>query len=142
VWGYVMRQKGDTRVTLRGHRSWTRFDSYVRRGAAPQWFPKTRLTRIHGFPVRLITCSMCVNNSLQTEREVKMTIEDGTESTEFPKGIGKVARRELALNGYTRYEQLTTVTAKQLLEIHGVGPKAIRILEEELHARGMSFAQS
>lgn len=55
--------------------------------------------------------------------------------------MGKVAPRELALNGYTRYEQLTTMTSKELLKIHGVGPKAIRILEEELAARGLSFTQ-
>ncbi|PXY29234.1 hypothetical protein DI005_09960 [Prauserella sp. PE36] len=62
--------------------------------------------------------------------------------TEFPRRMGKVAPRELALNGYTRYEQLTRVTASELLRIHGVGPKAIRILEEELAARGLAFAES
>ena len=60
--------------------------------------------------------------------------------TEFPGRMGKVAPRELAAHGYTRYEQLTSVTPKELLKIHGVGPKAIRILEEELAARGLSFA--
>ncbi|MFF2086102.1 hypothetical protein ACFVVM_20185 [Nocardia sp. NPDC058176] len=60
--------------------------------------------------------------------------------TEFPRGIGKVAARELALNGYTRYDQLTSVTEAQLLAIHGVGPKAVRILAEELAARGLTFA--
>ena len=63
------------------------------------------------------------------------------EETEFPKRMGEVAPRGLALHGYTRYEQLTAVTAKELLKIHGVGPKAIRILEEELAERGLSFAQ-
>jgi predicted flap endonuclease-1-like 5' DNA nuclease len=62
--------------------------------------------------------------------------------TEFPHGIGKVATRELALNGYTTYEQLTHVTAKQLLAIHGIGPKAIRILGEELATRGLTFAEA
>jgi predicted flap endonuclease-1-like 5' DNA nuclease len=62
------------------------------------------------------------------------------QETEFPHGIGKVARRELAANGYTRYEQLTTVTTKELLAIHGIGPKSIRILGEELAARGLGFA--
>jgi predicted flap endonuclease-1-like 5' DNA nuclease len=71
-----------------------------------------------------------------------MATQDAAAPTEFPQAIGKVARRELALNGYTRYEQLTTVTSEQLLKIHGVGPKAIRILEEELRARGLSFAYS
>lgn len=60
--------------------------------------------------------------------------------TEFPGRMGKVAPRSLAEHGYTRYEQLTSVTPKELLKIHGVGPKAIRILEEELAARGLSFA--
>lgn len=61
-------------------------------------------------------------------------------STEFPRSIGRVAARELALAGYTRFEQFTGVTAKQLLSLHGVGPKAIRILEQELKERGLSFA--
>jgi predicted flap endonuclease-1-like 5' DNA nuclease len=63
-------------------------------------------------------------------------------TSELTARIGKVARRELALNGYTRYEQLTQVTAAQLLAIHGVGPKAIQILEEELAARGQAFQRS
>ena len=54
--------------------------------------------------------------------------------------IGKVARRELALNGMMSYEELATRSRGELLAIHGVGPKAIRILEEELAARGQSFA--
>jgi predicted flap endonuclease-1-like 5' DNA nuclease len=61
-------------------------------------------------------------------------------TTEFPHGIGKVATRELASNGYTTYDQLTKVTTRELLAIHGIGPKAIRILDEELRARGLSFA--
>jgi predicted flap endonuclease-1-like 5' DNA nuclease len=63
-----------------------------------------------------------------------------TMPTEFPDRIGKVAARALALNGYTRYEQLTVVTPKELLKLHGIGPRAIRILDEELRARGLSFA--
>ncbi|MFD1505212.1 hypothetical protein FE374_09630 [Georgenia yuyongxinii] len=66
-----------------------------------------------------------------------MTNPDASELT--PR-IGKVARRELALRGYTRYHQLTTVTPQELLRIHGVGPKAIRILAEELETRGLGFA--
>ena len=66
-----------------------------------------------------------------------MTRRPGSELT--PR-LGKVATRELALNGYTRYDQLVAVTPRQLLAIHGVGPKAIRILEEELAARGVAFA--
>lgn len=67
-----------------------------------------------------------------------MTSQDAVE-TEYPDRIGKVARRELAVHGYTRYDQLTTVTPKELLKLHGIGPNAIRILEEELAARDLSF---
>ncbi len=61
--------------------------------------------------------------------------------TELTPRLGKVARRELAASGYTRYEQLSGVSSKELLRIHGVGPKAIRILEEELAALGLAFAK-
>jgi hypothetical protein len=60
--------------------------------------------------------------------------------TEFPREIGRTALRELAFDGFTRYEQLTKVSAKDLLKIHGVGPKAVRILGEELATRGLTFA--
>lgn len=66
--------------------------------------------------------------------------QEGVPATEFPRRMGKVAPRELALHGYTRFEHLTRVRAADLLKIHGVGPKAVRILEEELAARGLSFA--
>ncbi|WP_410870082.1 hypothetical protein [Nocardia sp. A7] len=65
---------------------------------------------------------------------------DAVVETEFPRGIGKVATRELASHGCTTYAHLTKVSAKELLAIHGVGPKSLRILGEELTARGLSFA--
>jgi hypothetical protein len=59
--------------------------------------------------------------------------------TEFPHRIGQVAKRELALNGYATYDQLTRVAPTKLLAIHGVGPKAIRLLADELTHRGLAF---
>ena len=53
--------------------------------------------------------------------------------------MGKVARRELAVHGVTQFEQLADWSERDLLAIHGVGPKAIRILREELRSRGMSL---
>ena len=64
----------------------------------------------------------------------------GSEQSELPHAIGKVARRELALNRFTDLESLTVVSAAELLAVHGVGPKAVRILEAELAAQGLSFA--
>jgi predicted flap endonuclease-1-like 5' DNA nuclease len=54
--------------------------------------------------------------------------------------VGKVARREIAVHGITRLDQLTSLTAPDLLQIHGVGPKSVRVVAEELDARGLRFA--
>lgn len=62
-----------------------------------------------------------------------------TAESEFGPSIGKVAKRELAAHGWLTYEQLTTTTPQELLRIHGVGPKAVRILTEELAERGLAF---
>jgi hypothetical protein len=61
--------------------------------------------------------------------------------TEFPHQIGRVAKRELAAHGFTRYAQLTKATARELLAIHGVGPKAVRILATELRDRGLAYRE-
>lgn len=63
-----------------------------------------------------------------------------TDPSELPPSMGKVARRELALHGYTRLDQLDGVSARMLLSIHGVGPKAVRILSEHLEADGRTLA--
>ena len=59
--------------------------------------------------------------------------------SELTPRIGKVARRELASHGRRTYADLAAVSARDLLRIHGVGPKAIRILTEELAERGLTF---
>ncbi len=71
-----------------------------------------------------------------------MDTSDGSSGTEFPAAMGKVSRRALSEHGYTRFDDLTSVTSKELLTIHGVGPKAIRILGEELAARGLRFREA
>src|SRR5690606_26690263 len=50
----------------------------------------------------------------------------------FPPEIGKVASRELAANGIHTHEQTKSYSERELLAIHGVGPKAVRIIKEEL----------
>jgi predicted flap endonuclease-1-like 5' DNA nuclease len=56
----------------------------------------------------------------------------------FPKTSAPAARA-LAGAGYTRLAQLTKVTEKELLQLHGMGPKAVRILREALAAQGLAF---
>lgn len=53
--------------------------------------------------------------------------------------IGRPAQSALAEAGYTRLDQLAGVTEKELLKLHGVGPKAVRILRDALAARGLSL---
>lgn len=60
--------------------------------------------------------------------------------TEFPRAIGRVATRQLAAAGYVRFDQLAGASRATLLSIHGVGPKAIGVLAEELTRRGLAFA--
>lgn len=68
-------------------------------------------------------------------------VVDVTVESEFPPSLGNVARRELAVNGITSYEQLANLSRADLLAIHGVGPKAVRILAQELIDRGLRFTQ-
>jgi DNA-directed RNA polymerase alpha subunit len=59
----------------------------------------------------------------------------------LPQNIGNPARSALAEVGITRLGQLTEVSEQELLKLHGVGPKAVRLLREALASRGLSFAQ-
>jgi hypothetical protein len=58
----------------------------------------------------------------------------------LPGGLSQPALRALSAAGYTRLEQFTTVREADLLELHGVGPKAIDVIRSALHARGLAFA--
>jgi len=59
----------------------------------------------------------------------------------FPKGVGKPALRALASAGIIRLEQVTRFTESELLALHGVGPKAIRIIRAALGAQGKALAR-
>ena len=61
---------------------------------------------------------------------------------DLPNEIGRTAARELSLNGITRLEQVSRHSRDELLAIHGVGPKAIQILEAALAAEGLGFKDS
>ena len=66
---------------------------------------------------------------------------DGELIINLQQNIGNPARSALAEAGITRLGQLTKISEKELLKLHGVGPKAIRLLREALAIRGLSFAQ-
>jgi hypothetical protein len=54
--------------------------------------------------------------------------------------LAKPAQRALAGAGYVRLEQLTRVSEAQLLQLHGMGPKALEQIRRALAAKGQSFA--
>lgn len=60
-------------------------------------------------------------------------------SSDLPASIGKAATRALATAGLTTLDQVATRTKANLLALHGVGPKAVRILADTLAEKGMSL---
>lgn len=59
---------------------------------------------------------------------------------DLPK-IGAPATRALAAIGVTTLDGVARHTAAELSALHGVGPKAIRILGDEMSSRGMGFRE-
>jgi hypothetical protein len=59
------------------------------------------------------------------------------EAEGLPQGLGAPATRALTNAGYTTLDQLHGVPASRLEALHGVGPKALRILREALADRGL-----
>jgi hypothetical protein len=57
-------------------------------------------------------------------------------SDKFPKGVPQPAIRALEGAGYARLEDLSGASEAELLKLHGVGQKAIRIIQQALIDRG------
>jgi hypothetical protein len=62
-----------------------------------------------------------------------------TPEVDLPKDIGAPATRALVAAGYTRLAQLANVPLAELKQLHGVGPKALTRLQEELEQQDMSL---
>jgi predicted flap endonuclease-1-like 5' DNA nuclease len=63
-----------------------------------------------------------------------------TSETGFPKGIGAPATRALHGAGYTDLRQIAGVPAAELKRLHGMGPKALRVLQEALEQQGLTLS--
>jgi predicted flap endonuclease-1-like 5' DNA nuclease len=55
--------------------------------------------------------------------------------------LGRPANSALLLAGITTLAQVASHGPDELLALHGVGPKAIRLLEAALKERGLKFAE-
>lgn len=63
-----------------------------------------------------------------------------TPRTPFPDGLSQPALRALASAGYTHLEQLAAISDRQLLALHGMGPKGVRTLRAALATLGGTIA--
>ena len=61
--------------------------------------------------------------------------------SDFPKGVSQPAVRALASIGVTQLAQLTKHREADLLELHGMGPKGLRVLKAALAEKGLAFAK-
>ena len=57
------------------------------------------------------------------------------ETVPIPAGIGKPALRALAAAGIKSLDEVARASEDDLLALHGVGPRAIRILKAALNTR-------
>jgi hypothetical protein len=74
------------------------------------------------------------------DRRVKVAemTESRATGTPLPK-IGRPATAALEQAGHDSLEELTRITEQELLAMHGVGRKAVRLLKEAMAAKGLSF---
>ena len=84
-----------------------------------------------------------VLNFLDGRRTVQ-DVRDRVSAVYGPVPVGAVAEylRALASIGVNRLSQVAEHSTDELLALHGFGPKALRILDEALAARGLTFADA
>jgi len=76
----------------------------------------------------------------QAPKRLAATFDAGVEAGgDLPSGIGAPATRALHRAGIRTLAQVAEHAKAELLALHGVGPKAIRVLEESLRASGKAF---
>lgn len=63
-----------------------------------------------------------------------------TEKDSLPK-IGNPATRALSSVGITRLSELKSISASELMALHGFGPYALKKIKEALREKGWSLKQ-
>ena len=61
--------------------------------------------------------------------------------TDIPK-VAKPAARALSQAGFSNLEQLTNISEKELLELHGMGPNAVERIKAALSDHGLALRPS
>lgn len=70
-----------------------------------------------------------------------MAASDVHSGSGLPRGIGRPATRALLEVEIDTVEKVSQHSEKDLLALHGVGPKAVRILRETLAEQGLTFRE-
>jgi DNA-directed RNA polymerase alpha subunit len=65
----------------------------------------------------------------------------GQQGNDLSTTLSRPAQRALAGAGYSRLEQFTQLSEADILQLHGMGPKALEQIRCALAARGLSFAE-
>jgi hypothetical protein len=60
--------------------------------------------------------------------------------SDLPSGLSNPAQQALAAAGYTQLEQFTRVSEKEILKLHGMGPKGLHVIRCALADKGLAFA--
>jgi len=61
--------------------------------------------------------------------------------SDLPEKLGAPARRALIGAGVWSLEQLAAFSAAELSKLHGIGPNAMRQLQQSLESRGLGFRE-
>jgi hypothetical protein len=100
-----------------------------------------------GRPVMRLALNRRSDEALVEKAEFRRRVEGrrmvtkrgDTRAAPFPKGVAQPAVRALASVGVTRLEDATRFTEAELAALHGMGPKALGIIKDALHAQGKSL---
>jgi predicted flap endonuclease-1-like 5' DNA nuclease len=104
--------------------------------------PSVRIpVRLPGYSHNDSTQQYLTTMKKTTARQTDVSVDD-VSADDLPHGIGNPARRAFAAKGIVRLKQITKYSETELLSLHGVGPKAIRIIREALSQQGLSFADA
>jgi large subunit ribosomal protein L21 len=111
---------------------------------------RSELTRLEVTEVKLLTRKPAAAKQDEAEAEEKPKAAPKkapakkAESADggLPEGLGAPATKALEEEGLTTLEQVAGKTEAELLELHGVGPKAVETIKEALAAENLSLEQT
>lgn len=135
--GWVQLQVSDERAEdfLSSHPAGERL---VRRGTPIG--VRVPLTDINGMVLNaLVRAAWSHRAPKRLSAELDRAEDPGSAEGDLPRSIGRPALRALRGAGISTLEEVAARSEKELLALHGVGPKAIRILDEALRERDLSL---